>query len=136
MGLFIRERRGPAWKQSWTQQTLASMSLPPQPLCVITGITLTLVSLLAYVKYRSWTQRYSIMLNFCYLLVPLLLLFAVLLQGKLPCFVVGGNRRRNTAILGKFKGINWPLLLLAMVNLVMLFYQSKFHSWWGSNLWG
>ncbi|KAJ4723312.1 Transmembrane protein [Melia azedarach] len=76
MGLFFRERRGPAWKHGWTEQTLASVSAPPLPLLAIFGIIILLLTLSSYINYRLQMQQSMMQLKLFLLILPLLLILA------------------------------------------------------------
>ncbi|PIA55490.1 hypothetical protein AQUCO_00700053v1 [Aquilegia coerulea] len=48
---FLKDWRGPEWKQGWTNQTLSSISFPPFPLIIVFAIVVLFLSLPGYTDY-------------------------------------------------------------------------------------
>ncbi|PSS21722.1 DNA polymerase subunit gamma-1 like [Actinidia chinensis var. chinensis] len=123
------KRRGPEWKHGWTGQTLASITTPPLPLLAIFAIVIFLLCLSQYTKYKANIQQSMINFQLVLFLVPVLLIF-VLISG----FTSG---RFNFRPLRPYHdsthqsgGSPWAVAILVMVLLVLVSYQSSFHSKW------
>ncbi|KAK6938958.1 hypothetical protein RJ641_032466 [Dillenia turbinata] len=57
MGWLIGESRGPAWKQGWTRQTIASTQPPPTPLLAILSIVVLFLAFSTYMDYKSQVNQ-------------------------------------------------------------------------------
>ncbi|KAI4336778.1 hypothetical protein L6164_015260 [Bauhinia variegata] len=75
MGWLFKERRGPAWKQGWTENTLSSISAPPLPLVTIVGIVMFLLWVSSYINFKTSMETAVINLNLLLLFLPLVLIF-------------------------------------------------------------
>ncbi|PIN14292.1 hypothetical protein CDL12_13083 [Handroanthus impetiginosus] len=131
------KRRGPQWKQGWTDQTLSSISAPPLPLLAIFTIVIFLLSLSQYNTYKE-QMRYT-MINFKILLflVPILLISLIsstrlkLIAGQgwfsfMSSSQQGRQVRRELA--RGTSGFPWGVAILVVVLLVLVSYQSSFQS--------
>ncbi|KAG6704840.1 hypothetical protein I3842_07G152700 [Carya illinoinensis] len=129
MGWFFRERRGPAWKHGWTEQTLASISLPPLPLVAIAGIIVLLLLLNSYATYRS--QMWHTVITFKLFLFPLPVLLIFLMHSitKYGRIVITAPVTKNDTV-HQAQSLPWGLALLVLVLVLMLSYQPYFHSMW------
>ncbi|KAL0454118.1 UNVERIFIED_CONTAM: hypothetical protein Slati_0751000 [Sesamum latifolium] len=131
MDWFYPRRRGPEWKQGWTDQTLSSISAPPLPLMAIFAIVIFLLSLPGYYAYKE--QMHYTMINFKILLflVPVLLIFfmhsSLLNSGWWLNFRSSSPARRQELARG-ISGFPWAVAVLVAVLLVLVSYQSSFQS--------
>lgn len=138
MGWFLRDRRGPAWKHGWTEQTLASISPPPLPLVAIAGIMVLLLLLNSYATYRSQIRQTVITFKLFLFLLPVLLIFLMHSITKYGRIVIAAPVTKNDTVhqaesLGL---LPWGLALLVLVLVLMLSYQPYFHSMWWPQIWG
>lgn len=134
MGWFLRERRGPAWKHGWTEQTLASISPPPLPFLAIAGIMLLLLSLNFYTSYRSQMLQTVITFRLFFFLLPVLLIFvmhSITRYGRL----VFAPPITKTAVVHRAESVPWGLGLLVVVLVLMVSYQPYFQSKWWPPIW-
>lgn len=129
-------KRGPEWKQSWTEQTLSSMSAPPLPLVAIFTIVIFLLSLSQYSAYKEQMQNTMINFKIFLFLLPVLLVFllrsSLLSGGGWLNFGVspqqGGLVRRELA--RGMAGFPWGVAVLVVVLLVLVSFHSSFQSKW------
>ncbi|GFS42806.1 hypothetical protein Acr_00g0081770 [Actinidia rufa] len=119
------KRRGPEWKHGWTEQTLASITTPPLPLLAIFAIVIFLLCLSQYTNYKAQIQHSMINFQLVLFLLPVLLIF-VLLSG----FTSGRFNIRALSPDHRSGGFPWPVAVLVVVLLVLVSYQSSFHSKW------
>ncbi|KAF8023576.1 hypothetical protein BT93_F0938 [Corymbia citriodora subsp. variegata] len=136
MGWLIKEKRGPAWKHGWTQQTITSISPPPMPVVTLFGIVLLLLWLSFHINYTRQMERTVVSLKFLLLLLPLLL---VVLARWLAA-----NRGRlviplpdvDPDSMHRVSRTPWGVALLVGLVLVLLSFQSNLRSqwspWWSS----
>ncbi|KAJ9132741.1 hypothetical protein P3X46_033578 [Hevea brasiliensis] len=133
MEWFHPRRRGPEWKHGWAGQTLASISTPPSPLLTIFGIVILLLWLSQYTDYKSQLRHTAINFQLFLFLLPILLIFLVasystnwMLYSRLqqpqhdsvsPAAAAGGSSP-------------WGIAIFVVLLLVLLSYQSTFHSKW------
>ncbi|PSS29495.1 DNA polymerase subunit gamma-1 like [Actinidia chinensis var. chinensis] len=117
------KRRGPEWKHGWTEQTLASITTPPLPLLAIFAIVIFLLCLSQYTNYKAQIQHSMINFQLVLFLLPVLLIF-VLLSG----FTSGRFNIRALSSDQRSGGFPWPVAVLVVVLLVLVSYQSSFHS--------
>jgi hypothetical protein len=138
MGWFFRERRGPAWKQGWTEQTLNSISPPPMPLLTIAGIMVLLLLLSSYTSYKSQMHQTIISFKFFLFLLPLLLIFVMHMITKYGRIVILAPITKIDAVhqAQSLPPMPWGLGLLLLLLVLMLSYQSYFHSKWWPSIWG
>ncbi|PIA29035.1 hypothetical protein AQUCO_06300005v1 [Aquilegia coerulea] len=134
MAWFLRDKRGPEWKQGWTGQTLSSISVPPSPLLVVFTIVVLFLSLSKYMNYRTGMQKTEINFQLLLFIVPVLLIIVV------RCMSVNGTvtfwrprlEQDSNAQVGN---LPWGVAALVLVLLVMISYQSSFQSQWFRPLW-
>ncbi|KAJ0971006.1 hypothetical protein J5N97_018965 [Dioscorea zingiberensis] len=137
MDWFIRDRRGPQWKQGWRGQALASMSLPPAPLLAIFTIVVLFLSLSWYTNYKEQVRRTELSLRF--FLMLFVLLFVIVLARFM--FVDGRFIFRPSVPVPvqetghRAGGSPWRVAALVVVLLLLVSYQSSFHSQWFRPLW-
>ncbi|GAV91497.1 hypothetical protein CFOL_v3_34892 [Cephalotus follicularis] len=134
MEWFYTKRRGPEWKQGWTGQTVASISTPPAALLTVFGIVIVLLLLSQYTQYNSQLHHTATNFKLSIFLLPILLIFfmaAFSSSGRynfqLPRIGHGAMQRAG--------GSPWGLAILVLLVLVLLSYQSSFHSSWFGPLW-
>ncbi|KAM7479403.1 hypothetical protein LguiA_027616 [Lonicera macranthoides] len=128
------KRRGPEWKQGWTGQTLSNISAPPLPLLAFFGIVVFLLSVSQYTNYKSQLKNTKINFQLFLLLVPVLLIFFMrsgLTIGRLR-FNFWSPRLRpdSSAQRGGTGASPWGVAMLLALLLVLVSYQSVFHSKW------
>ncbi|XP_031283249.1 uncharacterized protein LOC116141909 [Pistacia vera] len=126
MGWFFTERRGPAWKQGWAEQTLSSVSAPPLPLVAIFGIIFLLFWLSSYINYKLQMQHTMINLKVFLLFLPVLLIFAVQLTESFR----PKTYRRPADVGSNFCNLPWSVMVLVVLLLVMVSYHSHVQSMW------
>ncbi|KAF9676120.1 hypothetical protein SADUNF_Sadunf09G0105200 [Salix dunnii] len=136
MEWFYPKRRGPEWKQGWTGQTMSSMSSPPLPLLAIFGIVISLLWLSHYTGYKAQLHQSAINLQIFLVLLPVLLILFMasystnwLLYYRLRSSPHDSAPRST----GSFP---WGISIFAAVLLMLLSYQSTFHSKWFGPLQG
>ncbi|KAL5856046.1 hypothetical protein ACOSQ3_005881 [Xanthoceras sorbifolium] len=135
MDWFYTKRRGPEWKRGWSGQTLASVSAPPPPLLAIFGIVLLLLWLSQYTGYKAQMHLIAINFQLFIFLLPILLIFLMASLSsnggyslRLPRFQHGSLQSSMHQSRGG--GTPWGVAILVVVLLVLLSYQSSFHSKW------
>ncbi|KAI3447981.1 hypothetical protein Pfo_004646 [Paulownia fortunei] len=129
-------KRGPEWKHGWTDQALSSISAPPLPLVAVFAIVIFLLSLSQYTTYKEH-MRYTVV-NFKILLflVPLLLIFflrsSLLTGGRWFNFWSSSQHGRQVRreLAHGMSGFPWGMAVLVVALLVLVSYQSSFHSKW------
>ncbi|KAK4424090.1 hypothetical protein Salat_1602400 [Sesamum alatum] len=131
MDWVYTRKRGPEWKQGWTDQTLSSISAPPLPLMAIFAIVIFLLSLSNYSAYKE--QMHSTMINFKIILflVPVLLVFFMrssLLNARGWLNFPPGRRQVRQELARGISGFPWSVAALVAVLLVLVSYQSSFQS--------
>ncbi|VVB08324.1 unnamed protein product [Arabis nemorensis] len=57
MGWFVKERRGPAWKRGWLEDTLLRSSPPPLELLTLLAIISLFLFLSSYPRYKYEFQN-------------------------------------------------------------------------------
>lgn len=135
MDLIHSRRRVPEWKQGWSNQTLGSMSAPPLPLMAIFAIVIFLLSISQYSAYKEQMQSTMVGLKLVLLLVPVILIFvlssSLVAGGGLNFWSPRRDGRRERWDLGRgLSGFPWGVAVLVLVLLVLVSYQSSFHSKW------
>ncbi|XP_022763101.1 uncharacterized protein LOC111308773 [Durio zibethinus] len=122
-------RRGPQWKQGWTGQTLSSVSAPPIPLLTIFGIVVVLLWLSQYTGYKARLHHTAINFQLFIIILPILLIFFMISfssSGRLAFW----QQRLEHETVHRSGGSPWGIAILVGVLLVLLCYQSSFHSKW------
>uniref|UniRef100_A0A5B7CAZ9 Uncharacterized protein n=1 Tax=Davidia involucrata TaxID=16924 RepID=A0A5B7CAZ9_DAVIN len=129
MGWFLRERRGPAWKQSWTDRTLESVSAPPMALVAFFSIVVLLWSLQTYSDYKSHMEETMINLRLLLFLLPVVLIIAaystIMIKRR---FMIRAPPEYD--LLNRGGSSPWGVALVVVLLLVMVSYQSSIHSQW------
>ncbi|KAL6514530.1 hypothetical protein OROGR_020109 [Orobanche gracilis] len=135
MGWIHTKRRGPEWKQSWTNQTLSSsMSAPPLPLIAVFAIVVFLLSLSQYNTYKEQMRYTLVSFKIFLFLVPVLLIIFIrssLLSSRgwwLNWWPSQPHVRRELA--PGVAGFPWGVAVLVVVLLVLVFYHPSFRSKW------
>ncbi|XP_073308929.1 uncharacterized protein [Primulina huaijiensis] len=136
MDWLYSRRRGPEWKQGWTDQTLASISTPPLPLVAVFTIVIFLLSLSQYSTYKEHVQNSVTSFKLLLFLVPVFLIFFMrsrFLSGggfDLSNFSHPGRQVKREFARG-MAGFPWSIAVLVLVLVVVLVsYQSPFQSKW------
>lgn len=130
---YPRRRRGPEWKQGWTGQTFASASSPPPALLTIFGIVIILLWLSRYTGYKAQLHITAINFQLFLILLPLVLIFIIAAyssSGSYSFRLLRPNGSGGSMQQGQGGGIPWGIAMLLVVLLVLLSYQSSFHSKW------
>ncbi|CAK9162061.1 unnamed protein product [Ilex paraguariensis] len=125
------KRRGPEWKQGWTRRTMASVSAPPLPLLAILAIVIFLLSLSQYTGYKQQLQHSMINFQLSLFLVPIMLMvfMSFCFNGGM-LFNFWSSHPRQQDSLHRTGGSAWGVAVLLVVVLVLVSYQSSFHSKW------
>ncbi|CAL9164518.1 uncharacterized protein LOC135672581 [Musa acuminata AAA Group] len=134
MAWFFAERRGPQWKHGWREQTLASLSLPPPQLIAIFAIVILFLSVSWYGDYKTQVRRTETSFRFLLFLLPAALIVIARYVVRDSWFVFRLPRARRESI-HPAGSSPWGVLLLVLVLLVMVSYQSSFHAQWFRPLW-
>ncbi|KAI6677608.1 hypothetical protein NL676_038404 [Syzygium grande] len=136
-------RRGPEWKQGWTNQTFASMSAPPLHLLFIFFIAVSLLWFSGNARYES-QLRYSVLnLQLLLFLLPLLaFLFMYLYSGAARLnYLLSWRQPRHPMqphLPGGVSGdggvggggVPWGVAIFVVLLLVMVSYHRSFQSMW------
>ncbi|EOY15030.1 Uncharacterized protein TCM_034228 [Theobroma cacao] len=133
MGWFFKER-GPGWKQGWTEQVITSISPPPLPLLSIFGIICLLLLVSSYVSFKKEIHHSMLNLKLFLLFLPLVLIFAAQFVSKCERFVIPYAKTKRE-LEYRTRNLPWGMVMLLVVLLVMVSYQSYFHSMWSPNIW-
>ncbi|QCE16689.1 uncharacterized protein LOC114163737 [Vigna unguiculata] len=134
----LKERRGPAWKQGWTTNTLCSLSAPPLQLLAIVAIVMFLLFVPSYVNFKSTVHTATVGFHLFLLLLPLFLIvvaYAISKHGSrlvlpAPPPFLGGIRLRTDG-----GGFPWGVAALVVLLLVLASYLSNFRSMWSPLIW-
>lgn len=135
MEWFYTKRRGPEWKQGWTGQTLGSISSPPLHLLTIFGIVIVLLWFSQSTDYSAHLKHTAINFQLFLFLLPILLILFM------ASFSTGGRfhfpllRQEYDSVNQRAGGLPWGIAILVVLLLVLLSYQSSFHSKWFGPLW-
>ncbi|RRT70326.1 hypothetical protein BHE74_00058315 [Ensete ventricosum] len=135
MAWFFGERRGPQWKHGWREQTLSSLSLPPPQLIAIFAIVILFLSVSWYADCKTQVRRTEIGFRFLLFLLPAALIVVARYVARDGGFVFRLPRGRRESIHRAGGSSPWGVLLLVLLLLVMVSYQSSFHSQWFRPLW-
>nr|DAD22385.1 TPA_asm: hypothetical protein HUJ06_023848 [Nelumbo nucifera] len=136
MSWFVTKRRGPEWKQGWTGQTLSSISAPPPPLLTIFAIVFLFLLLSRYTEYKAQMEQTMISFRFLLFLLPVLLIFIVRSMAfKHGMRFAFRQPRPEHDSIHRAGGSPWGVAALVIVLLLMISYQSSFHSNWFRPLW-
>ncbi|KAE8677107.1 Detected protein of unknown function [Hibiscus syriacus] len=125
MGWLFKES-GRGGKQGWTQQTISSVLAPPLPLLSIFGIICLLLLLSSDINFKKEVHYTVLNLKLFLLFLPVILIFAAQFARKCERFVIPYARTKRELR----RDLPWGMVVL----LVMVSYQSYFHSMWSSNI--
>lgn len=133
----LKERRGPAWKQGWTINTLSSISAPPLQLVSIVGIVMFLLFVPSYINFKSTVQTATVGFHLFLLFLPLLLIFIAYFVSRcgtrlvlpLPLWLLFGRRARREEAAGGSSS-PWGVATLVVLLLVLASYLSNCRSMW------
>lgn len=129
-------RRGPEWKQGWSGQTMASLSLPPLPLLAIFAIVIFLLALSQSSNYKEQLDQATNYLQLFLILVPIFLLLLIRPGFTGGWFNFRAPRPRQESSMRRSSGFPWGTAVLVVVLLVLVSYQSSFQSkWFAPLLW-
>ncbi|ERN13522.1 hypothetical protein AMTRI_Chr09g40610 [Amborella trichopoda] len=134
MALFRRERKGLEWKRGWTSQFLASLSPPPLPLLSILAVSLLFLFLSGYISYKSQVTSTINHLHVLLMLSPLLLILAVRWSSSNERLLNRLQVPPQDAV-HRVGSMPWGVAFFLILLLVMVSYQSSFHSKWFRPLW-
>ncbi|EYU36788.1 hypothetical protein ABFS82_14G300100 [Erythranthe guttata] len=128
MGWFVRERKGISWKD----QTLESISAPPLPLVVFSVLLIVLLYFETSFEQKERVERNKSGFRFGLLLLPLVVVLAVnmtMLRHKMLRYNFGAPK----PVVYEAAEDGTPvarLLLFLLLLILMVHYQSSFHSSW------
>ncbi|KAF5752032.1 hypothetical protein HS088_TW02G01052 [Tripterygium wilfordii] len=125
---YTRRRRGPEWKQGWTGQTLSSISTPPLPLLTIFGIVIVLLWLSQYTEYKAELHQRTTNFQLFIFLLPILLIIFMASYSAIGRFSYWQSQNLGG-------GSPWGIAILVVLVLLLVCYQSYFHSKWFGPLW-
>ncbi|KAK7283414.1 hypothetical protein RIF29_12914 [Crotalaria pallida] len=134
----LKERRGPAWKQGWTNNTLSSLSAPPLQLVAIVSIVMFLLLVPSIINFKSTMQTATINFNIFLLVLPLMLIFIAHFISKhgekivVPRPLLIFRRARAQTEGG---GSPWGVAALVVLLLVLALCHSNFRSMWSPLVW-
>ncbi|KAL9312557.1 hypothetical protein ACSQ67_018009 [Phaseolus vulgaris] len=120
MAWLLKERRGPAWKQGWTTNTLCSLSAPPLQLLTIVAIVIHphLPRLPLAAALFLIFVAYTISKHGSRLVLPA------------PPPFLGGIRLRTEG-----GGFPWGVAALVVLLMVLASFLSNFRSMWSPLIW-
>ncbi|PSR99587.1 NAD(P)H-quinone oxidoreductase [Actinidia chinensis var. chinensis] len=125
MGWLWRERRGPKWKQSWADRTLASMFETPIPLLVFFVVTVLLLYAPYYLDTKTRMQQAILNFQlFLFLLPAIFLLFIHLVSS------IRDPTRPWHTLTHSWDGSTWGVAAVVVLVLVLVSYQSSLKSMW------
>lgn len=133
-------RRGPEWKQGWTERTLTSISAPSIHLLTVFLIVIFLLwCSSSYSEPRPHLRHSVANLHILLVLSPILAIFLLALYTSAWRFT-SGSRSSLNAGLGAARpggssgaGIPWGVAFAVGLLLVLISYHSSFQSkWFGS----
>ncbi|CAN6554663.1 unnamed protein product [Malus baccata var. baccata] len=135
MEWFYPKRRRPQLKQGWTGQTLTSISAPPPHLLTIFAIVIALLWLSQYTDYKSQMQHTALNFQIFLISLPILLVFLVASYSSISSsgwFNFRVRRREHESVhrVGGGSSSPWGVAVLLVLLLVLVSYQSSFHSKW------
>ncbi|XP_061373309.1 uncharacterized protein LOC133315659 [Gastrolobium bilobum] len=133
----LKERRGPAWKQGWTINTLYSISAPPLQLLSIVGIVMFLLFVPSYINFKSTVQTTTVSFHVFLLVLPVVLIFIAYYISRCgtrlvlpvpPSFFGRVRMRARTSETGGSSP--WGVAASVVLLLVLASYISNFRSMW------
>ena len=130
MEWFYPKRRGPDWKQGWTSQTITSMSAPPFHLLAIFGIVVVLLWLSQYTGYKAQVQQTTVNFQVFLLLLPLVLILFMASSSWWSNFQLRSTHPGASLPAPPSGSSPWGVAVFVVLLLVLVSYQSSFHSKW------
>ena len=130
MEWFYPKRRGPQWKQGWTSQTVASISAPSFHLLAIFSIVMVLLWLSQSTGYKAELQQTRVNFQLFLFLLPILLICFMASYSSSWLFNFQLRRPRPEAPMQPAGSSPWGVAIFVVLLLVLLSYQSSFHSKW------
>lgn len=131
MDWFYPKRRGPQWKQGWASQTLTSFSSPPTPLLTIFGIVFLLLWVSQYTGYKAQLHTTALNFQLFLFLLPLLMILFIASYYSAAGYAFRLSRLdHGSTYQTAAGGMPWGIAGLVVVLLVLVSYQSSFHSKW------
>ncbi|KAL6504452.1 hypothetical protein OROGR_026375 [Orobanche gracilis] len=138
MSSFVRERRGAV---SWKDKTLDSISAPPLPLLVFSGILIMLLYFESRSEYHERVERAKSGFGFGLFLLPLVVVLAVNMMvfgRRIVRYSLGVPAPEYEAAEPEFGrsaegsdgNLGPGLLLILLIVLVMVYYRSSVQSGW------
>nr|XP_019709225.1 uncharacterized protein LOC105054414 [Elaeis guineensis] len=134
MGWFFGERRGPQWKQGWMERVLCSSSLPPPSLVLIFAIVMLFLSISWQIDYRTQVRRAEVGFRLLLFILPvaLIVVASFVLLDRRFLFRLPRPEQESAHRAGSSP---WGVAVLVVLLLLMISYQSTFHSQWFRPLW-
>ncbi|XP_041010256.1 uncharacterized protein LOC121254330 [Juglans microcarpa x Juglans regia] len=129
MEWFYTKRRGPEWKQGWTGQTLASISTPPLHLLTIFAIVIVLLWFSKSADYKAELKYTAINMQLFFFLLSILLIFVVASNSTSWRFNFPLLRSEHDSV-QRAGSSPLGIAILVVLLLVLLSFQSSFHSKW------
>ncbi|MBA0869506.1 hypothetical protein Goshw_029028 [Gossypium schwendimanii] len=133
MGWLFKDK-GPGWKKGWTEQAITSISAPPLPLLSIFGIICVLLMVSSYINLKREVHHTVFNLKLFLLFLPVMLIFAAQFLSRCERLVVPYVRTKRDLVRRTWD-LPWGMIMVVVVLLVMVSYQSYFHSMWSPNIW-
>ncbi|KAJ6927370.1 hypothetical protein NC651_011432 [Populus alba x Populus x berolinensis] len=130
MEWFYPKRRGPEWKQGWTGQTVASMAPPPFPLLAIFGIVISLLWLSHYTGYKAQLRHSAVNLQIFLFLLPILLILFMASYSTDWLLYYRLRDSPHDSAPRSTSSFPWGIAVFVVLLLMLLSYQSSFHSKW------
>lgn len=130
MEWFYPKRRGPQWKQGWTSQTVTSISAPSFHLVTIFSIVMVLLWLSQYNGYKAQLQQTAVNFQLFMFLLPVLVIFFMASYSSSWLFNFQFRRPRRETPTQQSGSSPWGVAIFVVLLLVLLSYQSSFHSKW------
>ncbi|KDP27587.1 hypothetical protein JCGZ_19592 [Jatropha curcas] len=135
MEWFYPKRRGPDWKQGWAGQTMNSISTPPPSLLTIFGIVILLLWLSQYTGYKAQLRHSAINFQLFIFLLPILLILLLACSSTNWMLYFRHRQPQPDSARPDSGSSPWGMAIFVVVLLVLLSYQSSFHSKWFGPLW-
>ncbi|KAJ4773427.1 transmembrane protein [Rhynchospora pubera] len=133
------DKTGPEWKYGWKTRTINTLSLPPPQLLGIFAILIFFLSISSYVEYKQLEQRAEVGLHVFLVLMAVTLLFVVryvLWDGWARFWPSSWRDKYGRRYIPTSRcKIPWGVGLMVVLLLVMMSYQSYFHSKWFRPVW-
>ncbi|XP_010550805.1 PREDICTED: uncharacterized protein LOC104821582 [Tarenaya hassleriana] len=139
MSWLLKERRGPAWKRGWLEQTLLTLSPPPLQLLALFAIISLLLFLSSYPRYKYQVEKTATNLKLFLLFLPMLFVLVVFFISFFHKLVSPSSyyirTKRGEPVFGIGGEFPWGITVIVILLLVLVSKQSYFHSLWYPTLW-